>query len=141
MYFFCNNSFTVNNFILYIKSFVQEVRRSINPNRKLPVIIDRKPVDADVQRSAGNYSIVYVIVFAVVMLIVSVDSNSFVSAFSAVAATINNIGPGFDMVGPTMNYALHSDVSKIALIFSMIAGRLEILPVLILFSPRTWRKV
>lgn len=125
---------------LYIKSFIQEVRRSINPNRKLPIIIDSKPVDADIHRSAGNYLMVYILVFGLTMLIVSIDANSFTTAFSSVAATINNIGPGLDAVGPTMNYSQQSDLSKIALTFAMIAGRLEILPVLILFSPRTWRK-
>lgn len=127
--------------VLYIKTFIQEVRRNINPNRKLPVIIGGKPVESNVRRSANNYVVVYVLVFALVLLVVSIDANSFTTAFSSVAATINNIGPGLDAVGPTMNYSQQSDLSKIALTFAMIAGRLEILPVLILFSPRTWRKV
>lgn len=126
---------------LYVKTFIQEVRRNISPNRKLPVIIDGKPVDANVRRSANNYLVVYALVFILIMLVVSIDANSFTTAFSSVAATFNNIGPGLDTVGPTMNYSQQSDLSKIALTFAMIAGRLEVLPVLILFSPRTWRKV
>ncbi|HZK39660.1 MAG TPA: potassium transporter TrkG, partial [Clostridia bacterium] len=126
---------------LYIKTFVQEVRRNINPNRKLPVIIDGKPVDTNIRRSANNYLVVYALVFILIMLVVSIDANSFTTAFSSVAATFNNIGPGLDAVGPTMNFSQQSDLSKIALTFAMIAGRLEVLPVLILFSPRTWRKV
>lgn len=126
---------------LYAKTFVQEVRRNINPNRKLPVIIDGRPVDANVRRSANNYFVVYAVVFIMLLLVVSIDSNSFTTAFSSVTATFNNIGPGLDAVGPAMNYAQQSNLSKIALTFAMIAGRLEVLPVLILFSPRTWRKV
>ncbi len=127
--------------VLYLKTFVQEVRRNISPNRKLPVIIGGKPIESNVRRSANNYVVVYALVFGLIMLVVSIDANSFSTAFSSVAATINNIGPGLDAVGPTLNYSQQSDLSKVALTFAMIAGRLEILPVLILFSPRTWRKV
>ncbi|HHT44213.1 MAG TPA: TrkH family potassium uptake protein, partial [Fastidiosipila sp.] len=89
----------------------------------------------------GRYLICYVLFFSVSMLIISFDSNSFTVAFSSVAATINNIGPGLDVVGPTGNFAPFSNLSKITLSITMIAGRLEILPVLVLFSPRAWRRV
>lgn len=126
---------------IYVKTVIQEVRHYISPNRRLPVIFDGKVVDMDTQKSVRSYFVVYVMVFSFITLIVSIDSDSFMTAFSSVAATFNNIGPGLDAVGPAMNYAHHSDIAKTALIFSMIAGRLEIMPVLILFAPRTWRKV
>ena len=74
------------------------------------------------------------------VLLVSIDLPAFVTAFSAVAATYNNIGPGLALVGPTSNFAAFSDFTKLTLSVAMIAGRLEIYPVLILFLPSTWRK-
>jgi trk system potassium uptake protein len=126
---------------VYIKTFIKEVRHSISPNRRLPVMMEGKTLDSNIHKSISRYFIVYVLVFCIVMFIISIDSKNFTTAFSAVAATFNNIGPGLDAVGPVMNYSQYSDLSKITLIFAMIAGRLEIIPVLILFSPRTWRKV
>jgi len=131
----------VSRVVIYIKSFQQQVRRTINPNQMLPVNIDRKPVSDALLRNTGRYLICYVLFFSVSMLIISFDSNSFTVAFSSVAATINNIGPGLDVVGPTGNFAPFSNLSKITLSITMIAGRLEILPVLVLFSPRAWRRV
>ena len=74
------------------------------------------------------------------ILIVSLDNFSFETNVSAVMATLNNIGPGFDMVGPTGNFSAFSDVSKVVMIFDMLAGRLELIPILVLFSPQTWKK-
>jgi trk system potassium uptake protein TrkH len=80
------------------------------------------------------------LLFFASLLIISLDSNSFETAYSAVAATINNIGPGFDAVGPYANFAHFSPLSKIVLSFNMLAGRLELFPILLLFTPRTWSK-
>ena len=80
------------------------------------------------------------IIFAISILIISFDNHSLITNFTAVATTINNIGPGLDMVGPTQNFGFFSDTSKLVLIFDMLAGRLELFPVLLLFSPVTWKK-
>lgn len=126
---------------IYIKTSIQEVRRSISPHRRLPIRFEGKTLDPDVQRSVVHFFTTYIMLFILFLLIVSLDSPNFTTAFSAVAATINNIGPGLDAVGPTGNYTDFSHFTKITLCFSMLAGRLELFPILILFSPRTWRKV
>ena len=131
----------VTRVALLIKTGIQEIRRTISPNRHTSLKFDGKSVDSQLQRSINVYFMVYALFFTFSLLFVSIHAPNFITAFSAVAATFNNIGPGLDMVGPTSNYAGLSDLSKIVLSFAMIAGRLEILPVLILFSPRTWRKI
>ncbi len=130
----------VSRAAIYIKTTFQEVRRAISPNRKIPVRFEQKPLSSTLQRSVSFYFMIYMVFFCLCVLIVSFGSPNFTTSFSSVAATLNNIGPGLDMVGPAATYADHTDVSKVTLIVAMIAGRLEIIPVLILFSPRTWRK-
>ena len=73
-------------------------------------------------------------------MIISLDNFDFTTNFTAVAATINNTGPGFSLVGPTGNYAAFSPLSKYVLAFTMIAGRLELFPIILLFFPAAWKK-
>ena len=80
------------------------------------------------------------LVFAASMLVISFDGHEFETNFTAVAATINNIGPGLHEVGPAANFSFFSVPSKLVLIFDMIAGRLELYPMLLLMSPATWKK-
>jgi trk system potassium uptake protein TrkH len=115
---------------IYIKTSIQEVRRSISPHRRLPIRFEGKTLDPDVQRSVVHFFTTYIMLFILFLLIVSLDSPNFTTAFSAVAATINNIGPGLDAVGPTGNYTDFSHITKITLCFSMLAGRLELFPIL-----------
>ena len=75
------------------------------------------------------------------ILIISLDNFDFVTNFTAVASTLNNIGPGLSLVGPTGNFGMYSDLSKIVMVFDMLAGRLEIFPMLVLLSPYTWKGV
>ena len=82
----------------------------------------------------------YILVFIVSTLLLCLDEQSLVTNFTAVAATINNIGPGLEAVGPTGNFAFYSIPSKLILIFDMLAGRLELFPMLLLFTPATWKK-
>ena len=86
------------------------------------------------------YLMAYVLVFAISMFIVSFDGFDLESTFTAVTATQNNIGPGLGVVGPMGGYSGFSILSKLVLIFDMIAGRLELFPMLILFAPSTWKK-
>lgn len=123
-----------------IKAALAEIKRSRNPKRILTFHFEGKVLDTDFMRSLTNYFLLYGLVFIVLLLIISLDQVNFITAFSAVAATLNNIGPGLDGVGPTASFAGFSVLSKLALIFAMIAGRLEILPMLILFSLKTWRR-
>jgi trk system potassium uptake protein TrkH len=82
----------------------------------------------------------YVGIFFASLLVVSLDCQDFESCFTAVAATFNNIGPGFAKVGPMCNFGFLNPLSKIVLTFDMLAGRLEIFPMLLLFFPSTWRR-
>ncbi|RRD94118.1 TrkH family potassium uptake protein [Clostridiales bacterium COT073_COT-073] len=123
-----------------VKSALAEIKRARNPKRVLTFHFEGKLVDIDLMKSLTNYFLLYIFTFAIMILLISLDSPNFTTAFSAVAATFNNIGPGLDVVGPTGSFAGFSDFSKIILIFAMIAGRLEILPMLILFSPGTWKR-
>jgi trk system potassium uptake protein TrkH len=90
--------------------------------------------------NANAYLAAYVFLIMISFLLVSLDGLSITTNISAVLACFNNIGPGFDAVGPTCNYAVYGIVAKIVLILDMLAGRLEIFPVLILFSRHTWTK-
>jgi trk system potassium uptake protein TrkH len=74
------------------------------------------------------------------VLLVALENHDLTTSFTAVAATLNNIGPGLSKVGPTQNFAFFSTPTKLVLIFDMLAGRLELLPMLLLFAPATWRK-
>lgn len=130
----------VSRIAIYVKTSLQEIRHMISPNRMLPIKFENKTIDTSILRGVSFFFMTYMFFFSICLLIVSLDAPNFVTAFSAVAATINNIGPGLDMVGPAGNYAAFSDLSKVTLSVAMIAGRLEIFPVLILLSPRTWRK-
>lgn len=83
---------------------------------------------------------VYILIFAGSVLILGLDEYDLTTNFTAVAATLNNIGPGLELVGPTENFSLFSPLAKCVLIFDMLAGRLEIFPLLLLFTKNTWKK-
>ena len=104
------------------------------------VSIDSHPIDPEMVRATNVYMIWYFLVFAVSVFLLSFDDHDMVTNFTAVTATINNIGPGLGSVGPTGNFSHFSVFSKLVLIFDMLAGRLELFPVLVLFAPSTWRK-
>ena len=100
-----------------------------------------KVIEPSVVSSVNAYFITYFFLYAASVLIVSLDNFDFVSNFTAVAATLNNIGPGLGAVGPTCNFGGFSILSKLVLMFDMLAGRLELFPLLLLFSPSTWKKI
>ena len=80
------------------------------------------------------------LIFSFSVLLVGLDNFDLITNFTAVAATFNNIGPGLEMVGPTQNFGMFSDGAKLVLIFDMLAGRLEIFPLLLLFVRDTWKR-
>lgn len=130
----------VSRVAILIKNVRGELSRALNPNRVVTVRFNRKPILTETRKGVLNYFAFYVLVYAIAVLAITPSAKNFLSAVSAVAATFNNIGPGFDMVGPTQSYASLSDFAKWVLSLVMIMGRLEILPVFLLFSPRTWRR-
>ena len=90
--------------------------------------------------SVQSYFVVYIAIFILCAFIISVDNFDFTTNLSASLACISNIGPGFNEVGPYGSYAGFSDFSKFILSIEMIAGRLELFPMLILFNPKTWSR-
>ncbi|MBR2474684.1 MAG: TrkH family potassium uptake protein [Clostridia bacterium] len=130
----------VSRIIIFFKSVAKEFRSMLHPKQVNKITVDNKPVGNEVAHSVAVYLLCYVIVFFVSVLLISFDCNSFETAFSAVAATLNNIGPGLDAVGPYANFGHFSVFSKLVLSFDMLAGRLELFPMLLLFSPSTWKR-
>ena len=126
--------------MLFGKSIKQELRRMISPERAVPMVIEGKQVDAISQRSTTFYIITYLFVFLVLLGLISLDTQNFASAFNAVIATLNNVGHGADLLGPSLPYSQMSISTKLLMCLAMIMGRLEIYPVLLLFFPATWRK-
>ena len=131
----------VSRIMILIKSVGKELLLFLHPNAVKKIKIDGKPVAHEVVRSTNIFIVVYVLIFAFSTLIISIDNFDYTTNFSAVAATLNNIGPGLNLVGPAQNYSLFSNFPKLILTFDMLAGRLEIFPLLMLFYPRTWKKL
>lgn len=130
----------VSRIILYFKKVFRGVRYATHPRNVESIRLDQKPVNEMIIASLSTYLIAYIIVFVIGILLISIQGLDLITSFSAVAATINNVGPGLSIVGPTGNYLILTDLSKVTLMFMMLIGRLEIFPILILFSARTWRR-
>lgn len=132
--------FKCGRVLLVFKSLRRSVHQVVRPKHVEVVRVNGEPVDEKVLQSTNAYLAAYGLIIAFSFLLVSIDGYSMTTNISAVLACFNNIGPGFEMVGPTCNYAAYSTFSKLVLILDMLAGRLEIFPILILFSRTTWRR-
>ncbi len=130
----------VSRIVLYVKQVRKELMQQIHPRQICVVKMDQKGMDHSTIRSCNVFIMAYLVVFVVSILLISLNGFDFTTNVTAVTATLNNIGPGLDMVGPCGNFSQFSVFSKYILMFDMLAGRLEILPMLILFHPATWRK-
>jgi trk system potassium uptake protein TrkH len=130
----------VSRLLLLSKTIKKEIVLALHPKAVERVKMDGKIVEHDVIRSLNVYMAAYVVVFVVTLLLITLDGFDLVTNFTAVAATINNIGPGLGLVGPSGNFAMFSNFSKLVFSFAMLAGRLEIMPMLLLFSKETWKK-
>lgn len=130
----------VSRVVLLLKGVRNEIRRAISPRSVRRVRMDGHFVEEDVIRSVNAFVVIYAVIFIVSLLVVSLDEKDLVTNFTAVAATINNIGPGLNVVGPAGNFSSFSDLSKFVIMFDMLAGRLELMPLLVLFAPSTWKK-
>ncbi len=128
----------VSRIIILLKTIKKELASYIHPKSIQKIKMDGKPVEHEVLRATNVYFITFMIVFSFSVLAVSFDGKDLVTNFTAVLATINNMGPGLELVGPTQNFGGFSIFSKIILMFDMIAGRLELFPLLILFHPAVW---
>lgn len=130
----------VSRLIVLVKSVKNEIVRMIHPRSVKRMHLDGRPCPDGIIQSIRVYLAIFVIMYLTSVLLISFDNFSFETNCTAVLATFSNIGPGLDMVGPSGNYAAFSPFSKIVLMFDMLAGRLELLPMLVLFSPKTWKK-
>lgn len=131
----------VSRFIIAVKSALREVRHTRRPNSVNTVRLEGEVVKEESVRAVGSYVCIYVTILAISTLLISIfDNLSFETNFSVALTTLNNVGPAFGSVGALGNIAGYSYFSKIVLSFNMLFGRLEMLPMLILFSPRTWKR-
>ena len=112
----------------------------LQPNRVQVIRVSKKPVSEQVLSGTSAYLCAYVIILVLSTLIVSIDAESFTTTFTSVLACFNNIGPGLDAVGPTCHFGDFGVLSKLVLIFDMLAGRLEIFPMLMLFNLNAWKR-
>ena len=130
----------VSRLLILAKTIKKEVQIYLHPNVVKKVRMDGKVVPHEVVRATNIFMMAYILIFSVSVLLISLDNFDLTTNFTAVAATFNNIGPGLSLVGPTCNFDLFSPFSKLVLIVDMLAGRLEIFPLMILIVPKTWRK-
>jgi len=130
----------VSRIMIFAKSIVKEIKISAHPHSVHKIKMDGRTVEHETVRGVSVFLAAYVVIYAFSVLLVSLDNMDFTTNFTAVAATLNNIGPGLAGVGPTSNFGAYSGFSKIVLMLDMLIGRLEIFPILVLFSPYAWRK-
>ena len=130
----------VSRILIMLEGVRKELGLIAHPRSVRKVKLDGRTVEHDVVRSVNSFITIYLVIFAFSILIISLDEKDLVTNFTAVAATLNNIGPGMEIVGPAGNFESFSTLSKFVLMFDMLAGRLELLPMLVLFVPSTWKK-
>ncbi|MCI8474883.1 MAG: TrkH family potassium uptake protein [Oscillospiraceae bacterium] len=126
--------------LLLWKSLSARLHQMLHPRSVSLIRVDGAVVREETIQGVNTYMAAYCAIGVVSFLILSLDNLSLETNLTAVLACLNNIGPGLDLVGPTSNYAHFSDLSKIVLMLNMLLGRLEIFPLLIMLSPRTWKK-
>ena len=132
--------FKISRLLILCKAIPKQLSLVIHPREVKVIRMDGKPIDHNTLRSTNVYLAIYFFILLVSTLLISVDNFNLTTNFTAVASTLNNIGPGLDGVGPTRNFGMYSDFSKFVLMFDMLAGRLELYPLLILFMPSLWRR-
>lgn len=130
----------VSRVIILLKSVKKELSSLLHPRSVKIIKIEKKPVEHQVLRSINTFLAAYLTIFVVSMIVVSLDNFDFTTNFTAIAATFNNIGPGLAGVGPAANFSGFSPLSKWVMMFDMLAGRLEVFPMLLLFTPSTWKR-
>lgn len=126
--------------LLMCKSIRKEMQFLIHPRAVRVNKIDGRRVPHEVMRSVNVFMIAYLLLFILSVLLLSITNEELITNFTAVAATLNNVGPGLELVGPAANFGFFSPLSKIVLMFDMLAGRLEVFPMLLLFAPGTWKR-
>lgn len=132
--------FKISRLVILAKEVKKEFSLLIHPRNVKTIKMDGKSVDHNVTRNTSVFLVVYLTVFIVSFLLVSIEGRDMVTSFTSVSATLNNTGPGLNDVGPVGNYAAFSPLSKGVLIFDMLAGRLELFPIILMLTPSVWKK-
>ncbi len=126
--------------LLLFKGLRRNIRQMVHPNKVEVVRVNGRAVDEKVMSGVNGYLSAYVLILFLSFVVICFDGFSIGTNISAVLACFNNIGPGFEAVGPMMHYGNYSVLSKLVLVFDMLAGRLEIFPILLFFAPGSWKK-
>lgn len=130
----------VSRLLILGKTLRKELSLILHPRQVKKIRLNGHPVEHETVRNTNVFLVIYFLLLLFTTLLISVDNFNFTTNFTAVVATLNNIGPGLDMVGPTQNFSIFSGFSKCVLIFNMLAGRLELFPMMVLFFPATWKR-
>ena len=130
----------VSRIAIYIKNAFAEMKHLVHPHSIHSIRFENKPIHASMINNIHTYMVLYFMIFCSSLLIVGLQNIDFTSSFTAVATCLNNVGPGLNLVGPTSNFSSLSDLSKLVLSFDMLAGRLEIFPMLMIFSKTLWKR-
>ena len=130
----------VSRVIILFKSVKNSIKSMINPRSVTSINLSGEIIDSKTEKGVLNYFSLYMLIAVTSVVILSFDQYDGITNISAVLATLNNVGPGLRAAGPLNNYSGFSEISKITLILNMLIGRLEIYPILVLFSPFTWKR-
>lgn len=130
----------VTRIILYVKEMLAEIRKTLKPRSIIKIRMNGNPVEKNIISGINTYLVIYCIILVSSVLLISINGFDTTTTFTSVVACINNVGPGLSMVGPTGNFSNFSIFSKLVFCFDMLAGRLELFPILILFNPNTYKK-
>lgn len=130
----------VSRIILYFKQAVRDFKQMLRPNNVINIRINNRVVESNVMKGVNSYLIAYIMIMVISVGLISINGFDLITSVTSVITTLNNVGPGLEIVGPIGNYSSFSSFSKLVLIFDMLAGRLELFPIMLLFVPNTWRK-
>lgn len=132
--------FKVSRLVLLVKSLRRNIHENLHPNEVRKIRVNGVTVDEKIIRTLNGYVMAYALIIIISYIIVALDGFDVETNLSAIFATFNNIGPGFNVCGPSASFASFSALSKLVMIGDMLAGRLEIFPILVLFSKSTWKR-
>ncbi len=132
--------FKVSRIVILFKEIKKEFLLIVHPRNVYTVKVDKKKVSHETARSVSVYLTIYVFLIVITTVLISFNGFDFTTNFTSVLATLNNTGPGFSMVGSAGNYSQFSVFSKLVFCFNMLAGRLELYPLLLIFIPQAWKK-
>ena len=131
----------VSRIVIVMKAFAKEAFSYIHPKSIRHLSMDKTPIKHETLRSVNVFFDTYIAIFITSLLLVALEGRGMQTNLTAVIACFNNIGPGLEGVGPTQNLGFFSPLSKIVLMFDMLAGRLELFPMILLFHPTIWKEV